>query len=105
MGQTPARERATTRRPKARFVRATTKFVLTDSIKAAPAKLNTAVLGEISQVQEWIVRFRFLDPIIVDAHNRAIAGFDRLVGARLMAVAEVPIFVVRGLSSAQRFLL
>jgi DNA modification methylase len=57
---------------------------------------------QVAQIAGSIVEFGFLNPILVDGNGGIIAGHGRLVAARQLGLAEVPVVVLDHLSETQR---
>ncbi len=55
----------------------------------------------IEKVGESIKQYGFRSPIVVDEQGIILAGHTRLMGARLIGLAEVPVHVAHGLSEQQ----
>ena len=57
---------------------------------------------QVAQIAASIVEFGFNSPILVDSHAGIIAGHGRLLAARKLGLAEVPVVVLDHLSDTQR---
>jgi DNA modification methylase len=57
---------------------------------------------QIAQIAASIVEFGFTNPILVDSMDGIIAGHGRLLAARKLGLAEVPVVVLDHLSETQR---
>src|ERR1039457_4278800 len=57
---------------------------------------------QVSQIAASIVEFGFVNPILVDSTDGIIAGHGRLLAARKLGLAEVPVVVLGHLSEIQR---
>jgi len=57
---------------------------------------------QVGQIAESIRAFGFANPILVDEADTIIAGHGRLLAAKRLDMAEVPVIVLRGLTEAQR---
>ena len=57
---------------------------------------------QVAQIAASIVEFGFLNPILVDSTDGIIAGHGRLLAARKLGLAEVPVVVLEHLSEIQR---
>ena len=57
---------------------------------------------QISQIAASIQAFGWTNPILVDPDSVIIAGHARVLSARKLRMAEVPVIVLSGLSEAQR---
>jgi DNA modification methylase len=58
--------------------------------------------SQIAQIAASIVEFGFNNPILVDTKAGVIAGHGRLLAARKLGLAEVPVVVLDHLSEAQK---
>ena len=57
---------------------------------------------QIEQIKSSIVAFGFTNPILADPDLQVIAGHGRLLAAKAMTLAEVPVIEIAGLSEAQK---
>src|ERR1035438_8261411 len=57
---------------------------------------------QVAQIAASIVEFGFVNPILVDTNDGIIAGHGRLLAARQLGLAEVPVVVLDHLSETQR---
>lgn len=57
---------------------------------------------QIRQIEASIRKFGFLNPVLVDAEDRIIAGHGRVAAARAMGLASVPVLAIDGMSEAER---
>jgi len=57
---------------------------------------------QVAQIAASIVEFGFLNPILVDSNAGIIAGHGRLLAARKLGLAVVPVVVLDHLSETQR---
>lgn len=57
---------------------------------------------QVAQIAASIVQFGFTNPILVDSKDGIIAGHGRLLAARKLDLAEVPVVVLDHLSETQR---
>jgi hypothetical protein len=58
--------------------------------------------AQIAQIAASIVEFGFNAPILVDSNSGVIAGHGRLLAARKLGMAEVPVIVLDHLSDIQK---
>jgi DNA modification methylase len=58
--------------------------------------------GQVAQIAASIREFGWTNPILVDGDNGVIAGHGRLLAARKLGLATVPVIELAGLSDAQR---
>lgn len=57
---------------------------------------------QVAQIAASIVEFGFTNPILVDSNAGIVAGHGRLLAARKLGLAEVPVIVLDHLSEIQR---
>ena len=55
----------------------------------------------VAKVAASIKEFGFRQPIVVDNNNVVIVGHTRLLAARQLGLAEVPVHIAEGLTSSQ----
>lgn len=73
-----------------------------EQIKANPRNARKHSKKQIQQIANSIVRFGFINPVIVDENLNALAGHGRLAAARLLGLKSIPVIIVSGLSEAER---
>ena len=56
----------------------------------------------MSQIAASIEEFGFLNPILIDPNGGVIAGHARLIAARKLGLAEVPVIAIAGLTENQK---
>lgn len=57
---------------------------------------------QVQQIIDSINEFGFTNPILIDEHDRIIAGHGRIMAAREIGLDSVPCKVLKGLSEAQK---
>ena len=57
---------------------------------------------QIGQLAASSAAFGFVNPCLVDAEGRLLAGHGRLQAAHTLGLAQVPVLVISGLSAAQK---
>lgn len=57
---------------------------------------------QVAQIAASIRAFGFTNPILVDGENGIIAGHGRLLAARKLGMAEVPVIELAGMSEAEK---
>ncbi|MFL5515471.1 MAG: ParB/Srx family N-terminal domain-containing protein, partial [Gemmatimonadales bacterium] len=69
-----------------------------------PYERNPRTHGEdqVAQLAASMVEFGFTNPILVDEGNGILAGHGRLMAARQLGLAEVPVVWLEHLSEAQK---
>jgi len=72
--------------------------------RLAPYQRNPRTHSEeqVTQIAASIAEFGFCNPILVDSRDGIIAGHGRLLAARKLGLAEVPVIVLDHLSETQR---
>ena len=63
---------------------------------------RTHSAAQVAQIAASIVEFGFANPILVDSADGIVAGHGRLLAARKLELAEVPVIVLDHLSPTQR---
>jgi ParB-like chromosome segregation protein Spo0J len=56
---------------------------------------------QIQQIAQSIKAFGFAVPILVDCHNRIIAGYGRFLASQFLGLTEVPVIRLEHLSATQ----
>jgi len=72
------------------------------SLVPDPRNARTHPKKQVAQIIASIEAFGFTNPILTDPEGRLIAGHGRLLAARQMGLAEVPVIELVGLSEAQQ---
>ncbi len=67
-----------------------------------PRNARTHPRRQIDQIKASIAEFGFTNPILADPEGRLIAGHGRLIAARELGMAEVPVILLAELSEAQK---
>lgn len=67
-----------------------------------PRNARTHPRRQIEQIKASITAFGFTNPILADPAGHLIAGHGRLIAARELGLAEVPVIELQGLSDAQK---
>jgi ParB-like chromosome segregation protein Spo0J len=67
-----------------------------------PRNARTHPKRQIDQIRASIEAFGFTNPILADPEGHIIAGHGRLMAARAMGLAEVPVITLTGLSETQK---
>jgi hypothetical protein len=57
---------------------------------------------QIAQIAASIAEFGFVNPILIGADDVVVAGHGRVLAAKLLGLADVPVIVLNHLSEAQR---
>jgi ParB-like chromosome segregation protein Spo0J len=73
-----------------------------DRLIPYPRNARTQSVGQVAQVAASIKEFGFVNPILVSPDGVIIAGHARLLAARQLGLAEVPVIVIDGLNENQR---
>lgn len=75
----------------------------TDELKVYERNPRTHDTAQVAQIAASIKRFGWTNPVLVDEHDRVIAGHGRLAAAKLLGHATtVPTICVAGLTDAER---
>ena len=74
----------------------------TDRLVPYAKNARTHSPEQVAQIAASIVEFGFTNPILVDSTDGIIAGHGRLLAARKLGLAEVPVVVLGHLSEIQR---
>ena len=74
----------------------------TDRLVPYAKNARTHSPEQVAQIAASIVEFGFVNPILVDSMDGIIAGHGRLLAARKLGYAEVPVIVLDHLSAIQR---
>jgi hypothetical protein len=80
----------------------TTQLIAIDALKPNARNARTHSKKQIRQIADSIVAFGFVNPILVDESGVIVAGHGRHAAARLLALKQVPVIELRGLSEAKR---
>jgi len=79
-----------------------TSFVPTDRLKPDKRNARKHPKIQIDQLVASIKTYGWTVPILVDEDDNIIAGHGRLLAAKQLGVAEVPVIVLAGLSNVQK---
>ena len=72
------------------------------SLVPDPRNARTHSEEQVAQIAASIREFGFTNPILVDGDNGIIAGHGRLLAARKLSMAEVPVIELAGMSEGQK---
>jgi len=78
------------------------QWIAVEAIKPNVRNARTHSKKQIRQIADSITAFGFLVPILIDQGGLIIAGHGRYAAAVLLALQEVPVIRVEGLSDAKR---
>jgi DNA modification methylase len=67
-----------------------------------PRNARTHPKRQIEQIRKSIESFGFTNPILTDPEYQIIAGHGRLLAAKALGLAQVPVIIIEGLSDAQK---
>src|SRR5690606_1854354 len=87
-GSMPSRELKVRERPVAELI-------------PSPQNARTHPKRQIEQIRASIAEFGFTNPILADPAGNVIAGHGRLLAAKAMGLATVPVIELDGLTEAQ----
>ena len=79
-----------------------TKVVNIDSLIPYAMNSRTHSDKQVDQIAASIKEFGFLNPIIVDGENGIIAGHGRVMAAKKLGMAELPVVEAKHLTKAQK---
>jgi len=82
-----------------------TVFAPIASIKPNPRNARTHAKKQVKQLASSIVAFGYVSPIVVDEDSVIINGHGRYLAAQQLALREVPVIKLTGLSQAQKLAL
>lgn len=74
----------------------------TESLVPDPRNARTHPKRQVAQIIASIKAFGFTNPVLADPESRLIAGHGRLLAAKQMGLAEVPVIELAGLSEVQK---
>ena len=72
------------------------------SLKPFPRNARAHPKRQIDQIAASIRAFGFANPILIDATGEVIAGHGRLLAAKAIGLAEVPVIVLPHLNETQK---
>ena len=72
------------------------------ALRPDPRNARTHPRRQIEQIKASIAAFGFTNPILADPNLLVIAGHGRLLAAKALNLAEVPVIEIAGLSEAQK---
>ena len=67
-----------------------------------PNNARTHSEAQVAQIVSSIREFGWTNPILTDGHNGVVAGHGRLLAAKALGMAEVPVIELAGLTDAQK---
>lgn len=73
-----------------------------EALRLNPRNARTHPKRQIEQITSSIAAFGFTNPILADSDLQVIAGHGRLLAAKTMNLAEVPVIEITDLSEAQK---
>ena len=73
-----------------------------DRLKPYDRNARTHSPEQVAKIAASLAEFGFVNPILVDSRDGIIAGHGRLMAARKLGLADVPVIVLDHLSDAQR---
>lgn len=72
------------------------------SLAPDPRNARTHPRRQIEQIKASIIAFGFTNPLLTDEEGKLIAGHGRLIAARELGLADVPVIQLAGLTEAQK---
>jgi hypothetical protein len=73
-----------------------------DALKPYARNARTHSEEQVKEIAASIREWGWTQPILIDAKGGVIAGHGRLLAAKQLGIAEVPVIVARGWSAAQK---
>ena len=73
-----------------------------DELRPDPGNARTHPKTQVAQIAASLREFGFVNPILVDEESVIIAGHGRLLAAKSVGLAQVPVIELTGLTSAQK---
>ena len=73
-----------------------------DELRPDPGNARTHPKTQVAQIAASLREFGFVNPILVDEGRTIIAGHGRLLAAKTVGLAQVPVIELTGLTSAQK---
>lgn len=78
------------------------EYLPTDSLTPYARNARTHSPGQIKQIAQSIRTFGFINPVIIDSEGVVVAGHARVLAAKQLGLATVPVIPVHHLSEAKR---
>jgi DNA modification methylase len=78
------------------------EFWPVDRLRPYERNARTHSAEQVDQIAASIVEFGFTNPILVDSRDGIVAGHGRLLAAKKLGLAEVPVIVLDHLTETQR---
>lgn len=76
--------------------------VNTSDLMSAEHNTRTHSQEQVQQIAASIREFGFCNPVLIDSKNEIIAGHGRVMGAKLLGLAQVPCIRLSNLTDAQK---
>ena len=73
-----------------------------DRLRPYERNPRTQSVAQVDQIEASIVEFGWTNPVLVDEQGGILAGQGRLLAARKLGLAEIPVIRFEDLSEAQR---
>jgi hypothetical protein len=70
-------------------------------LRPAPRNARTHSKKQIREIADSMVRFGVTNPILVDQHNRIVAGHARIEAAKLLELRQVPVIRLSDLNETE----
>ena len=71
-------------------------------LRPHPQNTRNHPLRQIRRICASIKQFGFTSPVLVDEHNRILAGHARVLAAIELGLDEIPVLILRGLSETKK---
>ncbi len=78
------------------------QYVSPEDVRPYAGNARTHSKRQIRQIADSIQRFGFTNPLLVSGNREVVAGHGRLVAAKLLGLASVPIVVLADMTEADR---
>lgn len=78
------------------------EYISTETIKPYANNPKCHSNKQVKQIVASITEFNFTNPILIDEDNITIAGHGRLLAAKKLGMAKVPVIKLLHLSDAQK---
>ena len=70
-------------------------------LRPEPRNARTHSKAQVEKIAQSIRRFGFVNPVLIDAEQRIVAGHGRVAAARLLGIEAVPTLVISHLTAAE----
>lgn len=88
--------------PHAKVLRLAISYLQPRDLVPDPRNARTHPKRQIDQIRTSIETFGFTNPVLIDPDKNIIAGHGRILAAKAMGLAEVPVIVLADLTDVQK---